>query len=49
LELGGDVGATISTCVRVVRASERLEGGGTGEWGPWDSSTDARAHDRPKR
>jgi hypothetical protein len=28
LELGGDVGATISTCVRAVRAGERLKEGG---------------------
>jgi hypothetical protein len=50
LELGGDVGATISVCVRAVYAGERLkEGGGTRERGPWDSVMDARAHDRPKR
>jgi hypothetical protein len=24
------------------------EGGGTGERGPWDNDTDARAHNRPK-
>jgi hypothetical protein len=30
LELGGDVGATISTCVRVVRAGERLMEEGEG-------------------
>jgi hypothetical protein len=40
LELGGDMGAAISMCVRAVRAGER---------GPRDSGTDARAHDRPKR
>jgi hypothetical protein len=28
LELGGDVGTTISACVRVVRAGERLKEGG---------------------
>jgi hypothetical protein len=28
LELGGDVGATISTCMRAVRASELLKEGG---------------------
>jgi hypothetical protein len=51
LELGGDVGATISACVRSVRTGERLkEGGeGTGERGPRDSGTVARAHDGPKR
>jgi hypothetical protein len=50
LELGGDVGVAILVCVRAVRAGERLkEGGGTGEWGPWDSGTDVRAHDGPKR
>jgi hypothetical protein len=49
LELGGDVGATISVCVRAVRAGERLkEGAGTGERGPRNSGTDARAHDGPK-
>jgi hypothetical protein len=40
LELGSDVGATISACVRAVPACER---------GPRDSGTDARAHDGPKR
>jgi hypothetical protein len=30
LELGGDVGATISACVRVVRAGERLKEEGEG-------------------
>jgi hypothetical protein len=50
LDLGGDVGTTISACVCAVRAGERLkEGGGTGERGPRDSGTDARAHNRPKR
>jgi hypothetical protein len=42
LELGGIVGATISACVRAVRAGERLkEGGGTGKRGPRDSGIDA--------
>jgi hypothetical protein len=50
LELGGDVGATILACVRAVRAGERLkEGAKTGERGPRNSGTDARAHDGPKR
>ena len=50
LELGSDMGAVILSCVRAVRAGERLkEGGGTGERGLRDSGTDARAHDRPKR
>jgi hypothetical protein len=51
LELGGDVGTTISACVRVVCTGERLKEGrkGTGERGPRDSGTDARAHDGPKR
>jgi hypothetical protein len=50
LELGGIMGTAISACVRVVRAGERLkEGGGTSERGPWDSGTDTRAHNRPKR
>jgi hypothetical protein len=35
--------------VRAVRAGERLkEGGGTGERGPWNSNTDARAYNGPK-
>jgi hypothetical protein len=50
LELGGDVGTSISACVRAVRAGERLkEGGGTGEWGPQDNDRGARAQDGPKR
>jgi hypothetical protein len=51
LELGGIVGAAISACVCAVHTGEQLnEGGkGTGERGPRDSGTDARAHNRPKR
>jgi hypothetical protein len=49
LELGSVVGTTILACMHAVRAGERLkEGGGTGERGPRDSGTDARAHKRPK-
>jgi hypothetical protein len=50
LELGSDVGTAISACVHAVRVGERLkEGGGTGERGPRNRGTDARAHDGPKR
>jgi hypothetical protein len=50
LELSGDVGAAISACVHGPRR-RAVEGGwgGTGERGPRDSGTDARAHNRPKR
>jgi hypothetical protein len=45
LALGGNVGAAISACVRVVHASERLkEGRETGKRVPRNSDTDARAH-----
>jgi hypothetical protein len=39
----------ISACVRAVHVGERLKEGGR-DWraGPWDSGTDARAHDRPR-
>jgi hypothetical protein len=44
------VGAAISVCVRAVRTGERLkEGRGTGKRGPWNSDTDARAHNMPGR
>jgi hypothetical protein len=32
LELGGNVGATISSCMRAVRAGERLKEGGGRDW-----------------
>jgi hypothetical protein len=44
------VGATISACVRTVHMGERLkEGRETGNRGPRNSDTDARAHNRPGR
>jgi hypothetical protein len=44
------VGASISACVRAVRACERLkEGKETGKRGPQNSDTDARAHNGPGR
>ena len=45
LELGGDLGVRARGPRR--RAVEG-GGGGTGEQGPWDCGTDARAHNGPK-
>jgi hypothetical protein len=49
LELGGNVGATIPTYVRAVRAGEQLKEGGGKGLASEAHSTDARAHDGPKR
>jgi hypothetical protein len=53
LGLGGDVGATISVCVRVVHAGERLKEGGrvwqAGPTGPWHRRAGTRRAKAPTR